>query len=160
MKQIPLTKGKFALVDDEDYERIILLNRKWHFHKSGYATISTSKRINGVEKHSSVKMHRFVMNAENGQIVDHKDGDRLNNQKSNLRFCSTIENSRNLRKYDRNKSGYKGVSLCRNKFQSSIRVNKKQVYLGLFTCPIEAADTYNKAAIFYFGEFANLNKIP
>src|ERR1044071_1696611 len=84
MKLIPLTQSKFALVDDSDFERI--RQYKWYYN-DGYAiTYHKGKRI---------RMHRLIMNAPDGVDVDHRDTNKLNNQKSNLRLCTTTQNNRN-----------------------------------------------------------------
>ena len=124
MKKIPLTKGKFALVDDEDFE--ILNQWKWYFD-GRYA-----KRI---QNRSSVYIHRLVFNILNGGEIDHKNGNKLDNRKRNLRSCTRSQNIFNSPERKDNTSGKKGVNWSKelNKWVSRIRVKKKGIYLGVFS---------------------------
>ena len=155
MKQIELTQGKFAIVDDDDYQELNKFN--WHFHQ-GYA--SRNVTISGKQK--TQRMHRFVTNCPDGFDVDHENHDTLDNRKSNLRVCSNSENGRNqkVRTYSKS-SVYKGVNFNKKtgKWVARIKLNYKDKYLGLFTNEIDAAIAYNVAAIEMFGEFALLNDI-
>lgn len=159
MKKIPLTQGKFAIVDDEDYERLIK-NGKWCI--AGTYAIRGVKTLGLRKTRTMTYMHRFILNAPKNMQVDHINGDRLDNRKCNLRICSPAQNSVNRGKNKNNKSGYKGVCWDSNaeKWRAYINVNYKKVHLGLFTCPIEAARRYNEAAIKHHGDFAQLNQIP
>ena len=157
MKQIPLSQGKFALVDDEDYERVN--QYKWCISSNGYA-VTNYRDSNG--KRKAMKMHRFILNLNKGDsLVDHRDTIRINNQKYNLRVASFVENLRNQKINKNNKSGFKGVRLHKpsSLYIAQIGINGKQKHIGYFKCPVEAAKAYNEAAIKYFGEFAQLNEI-
>ena len=161
MKKIPLTQGKFALVDDADYEWVNEF--KWWLSKDGYAIRTVNfRRKDGTRGSSKISMHREILKAENGEILDHIDNNRLNNQKQNLRKCTASQNSINSLLSCTNKSGFRGVHWYnkKGKFRARITINLRKIDLGLFTCPIEAARAYNAAAIKYHGEFANLNTIP
>lgn len=159
MKKIPLTQGKYALVDDEDYE---FLNQwKWHA-KKGNATFYAcrDRYIKGKRrKPIRLRMHRVIMGAKKGQQVDHREGDGLDNQRHNLRLCNCTENGRNSRISKNNKSGYKGVlwNLQKNKWQSHITVNYKTIHIGFYFCLIKAARAYDEKAKELFGEFAKPN---
>ena len=154
MKTIKLTKNKVALVDDEDFERLnqykwkaILSCSKWYAIRSF--------RVNGEQK--TITMHREIMNATKGVQVDHRNGDGLYNQKTNLRFCTHQQNQQNRKNPQKNnKLGIKGVRWDRNakKFQARITIKGKQLYLGLFTVLADADQAYRVAEIKYFGEFA------
>ena len=155
MKRIALTQGKFALVDDEDFD---WLNQwKWYFAKPGYAKRDEGGRKN--RKH--VLMHRLIMSTPKEKGTDHIDGNGLNNQRNNLRNASILENNRNLLSRKDNKSGFKGVywHSAIKRWAAQIKFNGKQLYLGSFNSKIEAAKTYNQAAIKYYGSFACLNKL-
>lgn len=151
MKEIPLTRGKVAIVDDEDYE--YLSQWKWYCENSGYAR----RTFNSV----SVLMHVLLMNyPEKGQI-DHINGNKLDNRRSNLRICSHQENNRNKSKAKGKTSKYKGVwfDKSRNRWQAYIDHEYKRYHLGRFKTEIEAAKAYNKKAKELFGQFAKLNKV-
>lgn len=130
MKKIPLTQGKFALVDDEDYER--MLRWEWHAAKDGHTYYARSWKGETIKL---VPMHREIMRAKNGQIIDHIDGDGLNNQKANLRFCTTSENILNVRDLQsRNSSGVSGVNWCKReeKWFARVQMSGKRTVLGYF----------------------------
>jgi hypothetical protein len=154
MKQIPLTKGKFTIVDDEDYEE--LSKYSWCLSTSGYAR--------GVYKGKAIQMHRVINNTPIGMGTDHINWDRLDNRRSNLRTASRSQNQANIKKPRRHKgvtSQYKGVCWYKNlnKWLSSIMVDQKRIYLGYFENEGDAAKAYNKNALKYFGEFAYQNII-
>lgn len=142
-----------ALVDDEDYE--YLSQHKWYAaFKNGTWYAKRGIWVDGKTKCEF--MHRVIMNAPIGLLVDHKDGNGLNNQKTNIRLCTALQNARNkkpLRKFKGTKK-----NICGN-FEARIKVNGKLIQLGIFKNEIDAAITYNNAAIKYFGEFARLNII-
>ena len=155
MKKIELTKGKVALVDDDDFDE--LSKHKWCVSKDGnnfYAIRSI--KIDG--KKRTVKMHRVIMQTPKGMDTDHIDHDGLDNRKENLRICTHTENLMNTGKYKNNVSGYKGVSWdnSRSKWKSQIKFNKKIIILGRFTDKEEAYKAYCEAAKKYHGEFNNL----
>lgn len=159
MKLIPLTKGFFAKVDDEDFER--LSKFRWQVSRTNVTcTVIYAKRgewVNG--KMITRLMHRDIIGDGNGQEIDHADRDGLNNQKSNLRFVSPFQNCQNRR--NRNHSSpYKGVSLkkTRGKYQAAITINKHRKSLGYFRDEKEAALAYDRAALLHFGQFALTNQ--
>lgn len=157
MKEIPLSQGKVALVDDEDYEE--LMNYNWHASQSDHRFYA----IRNVELYpgarTTVKMHRQVMRALPGENIDHKDGDGLNNTRGNLRIATTSQNCANKRASKGSKSQYKGVSWHKQhgKWYSAICYNYKQIFIGLYTDEIEAAKAYDRKAVELFGEFAKTN---
>lgn len=159
MQIISLNRGYYTFVDDEDYP--LLSQMSWYEHR-GYAV--RTEKVNGKKK--MVYMHRLIMRPPSGMIVDHKDGNKLNNRRSNLRICTRAENNRNVRKIKSRKrakifSKYKGVYWVKRsgKWAAQIRVDGKQRHLGYFDCEHDAAQMYNRAAKKYFGEFASLNII-
>ncbi len=149
MKKIELSKGKEALVSDEDWEE---LSRTAWYEEDGYAV----GRPNLVEM---VGMHRWIMNAPEELMVDHINWDGLDNRRENLRLARRLDNSRNLRVNKAGRSSrYKGVSLHRNgKWKVQVRVEKKNVTVGYFFIEEEAARAYDKAAVEAHGAFASLN---
>lgn len=152
MKAILLTQGKVAIVDDEDFDW--LSQWKWcaaNFNGYWYA----------VRGHGSLMfMHRVILNPPEGYQCDHINGDGLDNRRANLRVCDCSQNAQNQISQT-GTSRFKGVSWHkpRGLWQVHIKANDKSINLGYFTSEVEAAKTYNKAAIKYFGEFAYLNNI-
>jgi len=102
-------------------------------------------------------MHREIMSPPQELVVDHINGDGLDNRKENLRVCTHAENIRNQKLNRLNTTGYKGVCVNREKWISRIKVNGKLLYLGRYNTPEEAAQVYDEAARKYFGKFASLN---
>jgi hypothetical protein len=160
MKEIPLTKGYVALVDNDDYDRLIAMG-KWYYNK-GYAERKRSYTVNGKRVYVLMSMHRIIANTPKGMSTDHIDGNPLNNQKLNLRICSHGENMQNCKVVRKNNtSGFRGVKWhsIGKKWDVSIHLKGEKIYLGLYADKIEAAKVYNKAAIKYYGEFARLNDV-
>ena len=156
MKQIPLTQGKFAIVDDEDYEELSKYNwYAWRGNGTYYAVRSIGKYPN----RSKERMHRRIMKAHKGQEVDHINRDSLDNRRCNLRLCTRSQNMANMSSYRKNcSSKYKGVSWDKihRKWVAYI-CRGKQRRLGFFISEIDAAKAYDEAAIKLFGEYANKN---
>ncbi len=173
MKLIPLTQGKFAQVDDEDYD--YLMQWKWHFttsktNRSFYVNRTMITIVNNKRVKKSIKMHRVILGLTDPKIFgDHKDHDGLNNQRNNLRIATQQQNVMNRRSAKDSSSIYLGVSISKIKdnygiykyhyWQSSITINKKRISLGIFKKEEDAALAYNEKAKEIFGEFANLNII-
>ena len=162
MLQILLTQGKFALVDDEDYNELVKYN--WFVLICGRVRKVFYAVRNVWENGSSKKilMHRQIMSTPAGLVVDHRDFNGLNNQRYNLRNCSFLDNTRNHRKYRTGGFTSEYIGVCwvggrRKKWQAQIMSNTKYVWLGYFDNEIDAAKAYDIAALKYFGEFANLN---
>ena len=158
MRQIKLSQGKFTKVDDCDYE--MLMKYKWHAmpskSKRNYYAVRNEKTESG---HRTVYMHVFIMGRIAGLKVDHIDGDELNNQRCNLRYCTHRENCRNAKHRINCSSKYKGVfwDVKMKKWRSCIRINGKSNHLGFFDNEEDAARAYRDASINYFGEFAKTN---
>lgn len=152
MKQIKLTKNKFATVDDDVYE---YLNQwKW-------CTLISSKTFYAVrmENKKLILMHRFLLDAPKNLQVDHINQNGLDNRLENLRLCTHAENSRNRRTHKNNLTGYKGVTNSGNKFAARIKVNKVFIYLGTFESKEDAAKAYNVAVLELHGDYAKINEI-
>lgn len=145
----------YALVDNEDYDN--LFQYKWFLHKTGYVVRTVNFKKDNKPKTKSVYLHIEVLNFPLSDI-DHKDGNKLNCQKDNLRLCTHSQNMGNRRKNSNNYTSiYKGVSFhSRSKYWIAYCGHKS---VGVFDTEERAALAYNKAAIRKFGEFAKLNII-
>lgn len=158
MKTIPLTQGKVAIVDDEDFEWL----SKWNWCCQKNRNCIYAKRAFWKnKKRRCIWMHREIIDAQKGKVVNHIDFNGLNNQKKNLQLCTCRENNRWRRKMRGCTSRYKGVSWSTkdNVWVSIIHVDDTVYYLGGFKKEEDAAIAYNRAAIRYFGDFAFLNDI-
>lgn len=155
MKEIPLTQGKVAIVDDEHYE---YLNQwKWRVTKHGdgfHAARNVCWNLNGKPRQRSVKMHRVIAGIS-GFEVDHINHNTLDNRSENLRVATRSQNMMNRRWGKASRNGIKGVYEYRDRFQAKIG-NK---WLGIFQTANDAAKAYNQAAIKMFGDRACLNPI-
>ncbi len=154
MKQVPLTRGMFALVDDEDFDRVSQF--KWcariGYNGNWYAGHYMSGKDDVFEY-----LHNFITGKKN---VDHRDGDGLNNQRFNLRHCTSSQNAANSckRRSAKVTSSYKGVSWdsTRHRWRMAIMINYK--WIGKrFDTESEAALAYDFYARKFFGEFARCN---
>lgn len=156
MKTILLTQGKFALVDDEDYESLLQFN--WCAAKTGRRVYAVT-RVRGVGgKWTTLSMHRFLL--PDSKEVDHRNGDGLDNRRKNIRAATGQENQRGFkRKKIGASSQFRGVHWHKggNKWQALIKISEKRSHLGLFVDEEDAARAYDAAAKKFFGEFANLN---
>lgn len=166
MKQIPLTQGKFALVDDEDYD--FLMQWKWHYRpetsSSGYAARSHNfYNEKGKRTAKQIWMHRVINKTMDNFDTDHCNGNGLDNQKSNLRTANRAQNIANRCKIksDKATSKYKCVSYMKktNRWRCNIKAGKKTIFSSFFDTEIEAALSYNKEAIKLYGDFAKLNEV-
>jgi hypothetical protein len=156
MKQIQLSNGGTVLIDDEDF--VYISRFHWYSYKHGYTYYALRKKRPG-KGSSNVQMHREIMKNPECFEIDHKDGNGLNNQKSNLRICNRSENLQNSRKRKDNTSGYKGVWFQKTikKYVAQITNNKKIIYIGVFKTAIDAAIAYDFEAKRLFGCFAKTN---
>ena len=149
MREILLTSGEKAIVDDEDYEMLTKFSQFWRL--SGRYVIC-------VKNGKLVRMHRLIMNPSDDEIVDHKNGDTLDNRRENLRITNYSGNSRNARKTSSpTTSIYKGVSWCKRMNAWKAYCNKE--HLGYYSDEVAGAIAYNKRAKELFGEFAKLNDV-
>ena len=157
MKQIPLSRGRFALVDDEDYE---WLNQwKWSFlnTRTGYAV----RHDYSVSKTEMLYMHRVIMKTPKYLQVDHKNHNSLDNQRTNLRNCTQEQNRQNMRKYSNAfMSKFKGVFYSPKsikKWEVELGFQKKRIHIGNFKEEHHAALAYDLWATHLYGEFAQTN---
>lgn len=159
VSRIPLTKGRFAIVDAADAEW--LGQWRWCFSgrrktaDGGYASRGTWDG----QRCSIIYMHRLIAAPSGGEHVDHINGDKLDNRRANLRLCSPSENLCNKGPQCNNRSGFKGVSLHAASGRWSAQITRHGIhhYLGLFETPEVAAEEYNAAAIRLHGQFAFTN---
>jgi ribosomal protein L24E len=161
MKEIKTKNGESFIIDDSTYKQLteneILKNLSWHIrHDKGVSYVI-----------ASINLHRIIVNAKPGEIVDHKNGNGLDNRKSNLRICSKSQNNANRKSKKNGKSKYLGVSVQSYNtltgktilYVATIKKDGKRIYIGSFKCEKTAALAYNKKAKELHGVFANLNII-
>lgn len=160
-REIQLTQGQVAIVDDEDFE---YLNQwKWCHTKSRGSNTGYAMRaqIYSDGTREGFRMHRVVLNTPEGKSTDHINGNGLDNRRCNLRIATNSENQYNKGKYKNNISGYKGVHWDKyaKKWKAQIRISKIETHIGLYVDVVDAALAYNAMATKYHGEFAQLNSI-
>lgn len=134
----------FVLVDKEDVERI----KPYKWASKNYPRAI----VNGKD----ISLHRFLVNADNKDVVDHINGNILDCRKANLRICQKYQNNINKSMQSNNTSGITGVSFdkCGNRWRANISVNSKNIRLGSFANKEDAIKARREAEIKYFGEFA------
>ena len=150
-KSIDVGMGRVALVDAEDYER--LRGSQWRCSNLGdprpYRTGTNGPEI----------MARVIMVAPPGLMVDHINGDTLDNRRANLRLCTHAENMKNRRKRCNSTQPYKGIEKWRQRWYARLRCNGVRYCSAGFETPEQAAAEYNRLALQHHGEFARLNKL-
>jgi hypothetical protein len=154
MKEIPLTQGKVALVDDEDYDRVMSMCKWQAIYSDGHWYAQ------GIQGGKHILMHRVLMDVNERYIlVDHVNNDGLNNCRGNLRRCSPSQNMMNKIGKRNSICGYKGVVKHpkRRRYEAAIRLQGKRIYIGKFDTPEQAALAYDAKALELFGEFAKTN---
>lgn len=153
--RVPLTRGLTAVIDEADAERVRA--RKWNAQKGGHTWYAyTMVRREGVQR--SLSMHRFILEVGDDELIDHRNGDGLDNRRANLRSCSHAENLRNQRKRDDATSRFKGVHRAANgRWRVEIEQNGERLTLGTFLDEERAARQYDRAARIFFGSFARTN---
>jgi hypothetical protein len=150
---IPLTQGKFAIVDAEDYER--LSRHKWRVLKIKGDRFYAARTAGG----KTILMHREIMNPPPGMLCDHKNHNTLDNRRSNLRICTAAQNQQNRLPNTGGTSRYKGVLWHKEhqKWQAKIGYNGRHIHIGYYDYEADAAIAYDDMAVELFGEFACLN---
>lgn len=157
--------GFKVLIDEDDYEKIS--KHTWHVmrhkaEKEGLYYFSAGMKDPDTGDWVSIFLHRFVMGCKRGDgfKVDHKNHDTLDCRKENLRICTTAQNAQNARVYRAKKDGFKGIKRDPKSGHWSARIQTpegKRLMLGSYLTPEEAAKAYDRAALFYFKEFAVTN---
>jgi len=158
MKQIPLTQGQFAIVDDADFE--LVNSFKWCAARQKRGRYYAVRKIRKTGESRIFNMHRLIMPCAEGCFVDHKNGNGLDNRRENLRVCDRFQNASNRGKDLDNTSGFKGVFSSGRKalpWRAKIKARGFSHYLGLHPTPELAAIAYDCAAKKLHGEFAKLN---
>lgn len=151
---LPLTRNKTAVIDFDDFEKV----RGMKFYAQSCQNLwyaAKNKHVNG--KRKLLYLHRIIMGAKPGQLIDHINGDGLDNRRENLRVVTHAQNVKNWRKHAPASSRYKGVRFHANSWEVQINVNRKRIYIGRFQNEIDAAKAYDESARRYFGEFAAIN---
>lgn len=155
-----LSTGQTVTVAAAD--RALVEQHRWHERPTQWTTYvqASVPRPNG--RSTSVLLHRLLCNAKPGQVVDHRNGDGLDNRRANLRLCTQSQNLGNMRLSSRNTSGFKGVYFERSRglWRVDIWLNNRKRTLGRFQDRFDAARAYNVAALEQWGEFARLNEVP
>lgn len=160
MKQIELTKGKFCIVDDDDFEKFG--HKAWFCSSCGYAVRTVDVLLNDGRKRKSREiLHRLILNVPKGKQTDHINGNKLDNRKTNLRIVTKDQNNLNRGPRLRSTSRYKGVCWDnqKKKWMAKIGTSGKTIFLGRFSSQEDAALAYNKAALDIQGDFARINDI-
>jgi hypothetical protein len=156
-REISLPKGRVALVDDEDYERVA--HRKWQTVPAPNGRRYTLSILHG----DAISMHRLITGAARDQVVDHVNGDGLDNRRSNLRVCTQSQNLRNSGARGKSASPYKGVSAHKGRWRFFLFTGERRGNLRLtvsrsgFKTPEDAARAYDAEILKRFGEYARLN---
>jgi hypothetical protein len=164
MKEIPLSRGYVALVDEADYERVSAYKWKAHVVRRKDGSVICVYAQRGVRRPDGTwtaeQLHRFIVGVTDSKIqIDHQNHDGLDNRCSNLRLCNRAENGHNRRLKRNNSSGFKGVHWRRRDkvWQALLKIDGKLLHLGLFLTAEAGARAYDKAALKYFGDYACLN---
>lgn len=146
---VPLTQGKFTLIDESDMG--VLGARKWHAikNKNRFYAVSSKPKF--------TQLHRAILDAKRGELVNHINGDGLDNRRSNIRVCTAGGNAHNQKLHSNNTSGFKGVQFSKSKQRWFSIIAQK--ICGYFRNPVDAALAYDRAAIEMFGDFAMTNKM-
>lgn len=154
MKEIQLTQGQVALIDDEDFDKVS--QYKWfaRYDKSTgmFVTIGNGPTTEG--KRRTIYMHEVILGTPNGYTADHVDRNPLNNRRSNLRLANPNQQSLNKSTYNNSEIPYKGVSYktANSKYVAQMQVLGSKKHIGLFDSPTDAALTYDQAVLKYWSQ--------
>lgn len=155
-------KGNKVIIDKEDMQKVIA--RKWHIvgPEKVYLACYDKELYGKTKKNRKIRLHRFIIKAKKGQIIDHINGNAFDNRKCNLRICTKLQNNGNAKKSKLNSTGYKGVSRDKKtgKYRSAVRLDGKVVTHGGFKSPYMAWINYQIQACKAYDEFANFGEEP
>lgn len=155
MKEVQLTQGKIALVDDADAVRVLMY--RWSAVCGDTGLWYAKSRLKGTSPRS-VYLHRFILGLSVGDPrVDHRNGDGLDCQRLNLRIATAAQNTYNMKVRTTSTTGLKGVTPRRGRWDASIQYEGRRCYLGTYVTPQDAARVYDAKARELFGEFARIN---
>lgn len=156
--KIPLKFGRrrlFAVVDEKD---AFQGEHAWHAIEAANGKLYARRADYKTGRRRNLFLHREIMQAPFDMEVDHRNGDSLDCRRSNLRLATRQQNMCNMRRPSHNTSGFKGVAKAMSgRWRAFIKINRKQLHLGVFDRKRDAAKAYDRAALEHFGEFANLN---
>jgi len=156
MKEIPLTRGFSALVDDDDYQEVSKYS--WFAHVGKWCTYAARCELGEDGRHHTIRMHRVIAKTPDGCFTDHRNGNTLDNRKENLRIATKQQNGQNRSKIKKTSSQFKGVGKTLfGKWRARIAVNKHLIEIGTFNSEIEAAIAYDAKAREFYGEWARPN---
>jgi hypothetical protein len=137
--------GEKILIDTQDFECVI--KHSWCVSKTGYAVANISGKV--------TKLHRFLLSVNKNQIIDHINGNPLDNTRINLRICTNAQNTKNNKLSKNASMPYSGIKITKsNKYKARITVNFKEIHLGCFNTLDEAICARKNAELKYYGEFA------
>ena len=157
-RKIPLTQGKYAIVDPEDYEQ--LARYKWYALRNGREYYAVRNVPAGKDRRKDLRMHQVIMGTAEGKFIDHINHNGLDNRKANLRIVTKQQNNWNRRKKrGNNSSRYKGVHWVKSekKWRAGITCNDRTIFIGYFDDEKAAAMAYDDKAKEVFGDYASLN---
>ncbi|MBB3521048.1 HNH endonuclease [Rhizobium sp. BK456] len=154
--RIPLTKGREAIIDAEDYAIVMGAARSWHACPQGKNHYAQARAL---VTHQVLMMHRVIMHAPKGLVVDHINHDTLDNRKTNLRIVTRQQNQCNVLPRQGNHSRFKGVCLNKrvNLWVAYINAHGKRTYLGYYHHEEDAARAYDAASLSLHGEYGHRN---
>lgn len=163
MIEIPLSRGKVARIDDED--AALVAGFKWWAHQGndGHGWYARGYPLNSPTNRSQIMMHNLILGVHAGTLVDHLDGDGLNNTRANLRPATRAQNAQNQHIRSDNQTGFKGVGRSQRhgrlypRWRAKITIEGRTLHLGYFASPAQAAEAYDEAARRHFGRFARVN---
>lgn len=155
MIYVSLGKGKVAIIDDEDAPRVLC--HTWLCYRSQSGGEYAKCHVKRGGKKTTLYLHQLILDAPSGKMVDHRNGNGLDNRRENLRLASRAQNRQNSRLDRDSSSGYKGVRRNRRKWQARINVGPNRITLGSFNTKEDAARAYDAAAKKHYGEFARVN---